>query len=205
MKKSFELEDSFRSLSQIPRSEIQKRKTYNSIVQTGRPDRPIGYIARNWTGSLLTIVMILVCAAYLLTEIESPSQEGLAALNPAELFASSEIVITYLTKSDSPEQFNLHSNLTRKGISIIDDPGWLEIMNRSVNGRNIVKDAPEMERAYDLLLIYEGKKPDKCKVWISKNNVYIKRMKEQNVYKVEESKAAQVVLMIEDMEKQVQF
>jgi hypothetical protein len=205
LKKSFELEDSFRNLSQIPRSEIQKRKTYNSIVQTGRPDRPIGYIARNWTGSLLTIVMILVCAAYLLTEIKSPSQEGLAALNPAELFASSEIVITYLTKSDSPEQFNLHSNLTRKGISIIDDPGWLEIMNITVNGRNNVENAPEMERAYDLLLIYEGKKPDKCKLWISKNNVYIKRMKEQKVYKVEESKAAQMVLMIEDMEKQVQF
>ncbi|MBT2695180.1 hypothetical protein [Bacillus sp. ISL-55] len=205
MKKSFELEDSFRRLSQIPRSEIQKRKTYNTIIQTGRPDRPIGYIARNWTGSLLTIVMILVCAAYLLTEIKSPSREGLAALSPVELFASSEIVITYLTKSDSPEQFNLHSNLTRKGISIIDEPGWLEIMNGTVNGQNIVKDAPEAQRAYDLLLIYDGKKPDKCKLWISKNNVYIKRIKEQKVYKVDESKAALVVAMIEDMEKQVQF
>lgn len=205
MKKSFELEDSFKSLSQIPRSEIQKRKTYNSIVQTGRPDRPIGYIARNWTGSLLTIVMILVCAAYLLTEIKSPSQEGLAALNPAELFPSSEIVITYLTKSDSAEQFNLHSNLTRKGVSIIDEPGWLEIMNRTVNGRNTVKNVPEMENAFDLLLIYEGRKPDQCKLWINEENVYIKRVKEQRVYKVEASKAAKVIAMIEDMEMQVQF
>ena len=205
MKKSFELEDSFRSLSQIPRSEIQKRKTYNTIVKTGRPDRPIGYIARNWTGSLLTIVMILVCAAYLLTEIKSPSQAGLAALNPAELFASSEIVITYLTKSDSAEHFNLHSNLTRKGVAIIDEPNWRGIMNRTVNGRNNVKNAPEMEGAYDLLLIYEGRKPDKCKLWINEENVYIKRVKEQRVYKVEASKAAKVIAMIEDMEKQVQF
>jgi hypothetical protein len=205
LKKSFELEESFRRLSQIPRSEIQKRKTFNTIVQTGRADRPIGYIARNWTGSFLTIVMILVCTAYLLTEIKNPSQEGVAALNPAELFTSSEIVITYLTKSDSPEQFNLHSNLTRKGVSIIDNPGWLEIVNKTVNGRNNVKNPPEMENSFDLLLIYEGRKPDQCKLWINEENVYIKRVKEQRVYKIEASKAAKVIAMIQDMEKQVQF
>ncbi|WP_102261959.1 hypothetical protein [Mesobacillus jeotgali] len=205
MKKSFELEDSFRGLSQIPRSEIQKRKTYKTIIQTVRPDMPIGYIARNWTGRLLTIVMILVCAAFLLTEINSPSQEGVAALNPAELFASSEIVITYLTKSDSPEQFNLHSNLTRKGVSIIDEQGWLEIVNNTVNGRNTVKNAPEMENAFDLLLIYEGRKPDQCKLWVNEENVYIKRVKDQRVYKVEANKADKVIAMIQDMEKQVQF
>ncbi|MBS8263193.1 hypothetical protein DYI25_01930 [Mesobacillus boroniphilus] len=205
MKKSFELEGSFRRLSQIPRSEIQKRKTYNSIIQTGRPERPIRYILRNWTGSLLTFVMILVCAAYLLTVIKSPSHEGLAALNPSEVFAESEIVITYFTKSDSADHFNLHSNLTRKGISIIDEPSWLGIMNKTVNGLNNVKNAPEMEGAYDLLLIYEGRKPDKCKLWVNDNNVYIKRLKEQRVYKVEASKAAKVIAMIEDMEKQVQF
>ena len=68
-----------------------------------------------------------------------------------------------------------------------------------------VKNAPEMEGAYDLLLIYEGRKPDKCKLWINEENVYIKRVKEQRVYKVEASKAAKVIAMIEDMEKQVQF
>jgi hypothetical protein len=205
LKKSFELEDSFRSLSQIPRSEIQKRKTYNTIVQTGRPESPTRYIARNWTGMLLTIAMVLVCSAYLLTEIKTPSQKGLAALNPTEILASSEIVITYLTKSDSAEQFNLHSNLTRKGVSIIDEPGWLEVMNGTVNGRNVVKNAPEMENTYDLLLIYEARKPDQCKLWIIDENVYVKRTKEQKVYKVEANKAAMVITMIEDMEKQVQF
>jgi hypothetical protein len=205
LKKSFELEDSFRRLSQIPRSEIQKRKTYNTIIQTERPDRPIGYISRNWIGSLLTIVMILVCTAYLLTEIKNPSQQGLAAINPAELFTSSEIVITYLTKSDSAEQFNLHSNLTRTGVSIIDEPGWLEIVNQTVNGRNNVKNSPKIENAFDLLLIYEGRKPDQCKLWINGEEVYIKRVKEQRVYKVEAGKAAKVVAMIKDMEKQVQF
>ncbi|WLR53738.1 hypothetical protein LC048_14565 [Mesobacillus subterraneus] len=205
MKKSFEIKDSFRSLSQIPRSEIQKRKTYNSILQTGRPNQSISYIARNWSGRLLTLVMILVCSAYLLTEIKSQSPEGLAAINPAELLAPSEIVITYLTKSIPSEPFNLHSNLTRKGVSIIDDQGWLEIMNRTVNGRNPVKNAGEMENTFDLLLIYEGRKPDKCKLWVNDGNVYIKRVKEQRIYKVEASNTAKVIAMIEDMEKQVQF
>lgn len=205
MKKSFELEESFKSLNQIPRSEIQKRKTYNTILQTGRPERPVHYIARNWTGSLLTLVMILVCSAYLIGEIKSPSQEGAAAVNTAEIFPASEIVITYLTKSDSDDHFNLHSNLTRKGISIIDEPGWLATMNRTINGRNIVRNAPDPEDAFDLLLIYDGRKPDKCKLWISEENVYIKRMKEQGIYQVEANDAAKVIAMIEDMEKQVQF
>ena len=159
----------------------------------------------NWTGSLLTVVMILVCGVYLLTEIQAPARNGLAALHSAEIAAESEVVITYLTKSDSADHFNLHSNLTRKGISIIDEPGWLEIMNTTVNGRTHVKNPPEMEEAYDLLLIYEGKKPDKCKVWISKDHVYIKRMKENKVYKVEDSQSDKVIAMIDDMEKQVQF
>lgn len=205
MKKSFELEDSFKSLNHIPRSEIQKRKTFNSIVRTGRPERRVHYIARNWTGSLLTFVMILVCSAYLLTEIKNPSQEGAAALNTSELFPASEIVITYLTNSDSAEHFNLHANLTRKGISIIDEPSWLSTMNETINGRNSVENAPEMENGYDLLLIYEGRKPDKCKLWINEGNVFIQRMKEQRVYKVEASKAVKVIAMIEDMEKQIQF
>jgi hypothetical protein len=204
LKKSFELEDHFRSLSQIPRSEIQKRKTYNTILQSGRKQMPNKCFA-NWTGSLLTLVMILVCGAYLLTEIQAPARNGLAALHSAEIAAESKVVITYLTKSDSADHFNLHSNLTRKGISIIDEPGWLEIMNATVNGSNNVKNAPEMEGAYDLLLIYEGKKPDKCKVWISKGHVYIKRMKENKVFKVEENQSAKVIAMIDDMEKQVQF
>lgn len=204
MKKSFELEDHFKSLNQIPRSEIQKRKTYNTILQSGRKQRPNQYFA-NWTGNLLTIVMILVCGAYLLTEIQVPVQNGLAALHTPEIAAESEVVITYLTKSDSADHFNLHSNLTRKGISIVDEPGWLKIMNATVNGENNVENAPKMVGAYDLLLIYEGKKPDKCKVWISKDHVYIKRMKENKVYKVEESQSAKVIAMIDDMEKQVQF
>jgi hypothetical protein len=204
LKKSFELEDAFRSLNQIPRSEIQKRKTYNTILQSGRKQMPNQCLA-NWTGSLLTVVMILVCGVYLLTEIQAPARNGLAALHSAEIAAESEVVITYLTKSDSADHFNLHSNLTRKGISIIDEPGWLEIMNTTVNGRTPVKNPPEMEEAYDLLLIYEGKKPDKCKVWISKDHVYIKRMKENKVYKVEDSQSDKVIAMIDDMEKQVQF
>jgi hypothetical protein len=205
LKKSFELEDSFSNLSKIPRSEIQKRKTYNAIIQAGRQERPFQYIARNWTGNLLTFVMILVCSVYLIGEIKSPAQEGLAALEPAEIFAGSEIVITYLTKSDSAEHFNLHSNLTRKGVSIIEEPGWLGILNQTVNGQNQAKNVPEMEGEYDLLLIYDGRKPDKCKLWIKDENVFIKRVKEQRVYKVEKSKAARVINMIEDMEKQVQF
>ena len=204
MKKSFELEDHFRNLSQIPRSEIQKRKTYNTILQSGRKQGSNQCFV-NWTGSILTFVMIVVCGAYLLTEIQAPAQNGLAALHTTEIAAESEVVITYLTKSDSADHFNLHSNLTRKGISIIDEPGWLEIMNATVNERSNVKNAPEMEGAFDLLLIYEGKKPDKCKLWISKDHVYIKRMKENKVYKVEDRQAAKVIAMIHDMEKQVQF
>lgn len=205
MKKSFELEDSFRNLNQIPRSELQKRKTFNTIIQTGRTERSAHFIARNWTGNLLTMVMVLVCAAYLIAEIKSLSPEQTTAHNTSEIISPGEIVITYLTKSDSDNHFNLQSNLTRKGVSIIDEPVWLATMNRTINGRNIVKKAQDPEGTYDILLIYEGRKPDKCKLWISENNVYIKRVREKRVYQVEAHKAAKVIAMIEDMEKQVQF
>jgi hypothetical protein len=205
LRKSFELEDSFRNLNQIPRSEIQKRKTYNTILQNGKPGRQLNYIVKHWTGSFLTFVMVLACAAFLFTEVQTPAYDGQTASNPAQVLATSAPVITYLTKSDSGDLFNLHSNLTRKGVTIIDDPSWMETLNRTLNGQSSVKEVKSLDQAYDILVIYENRKPDKCKLWIDGDKVYIKKIKEQRIYKIEKDKSEKVIAMIRDMEEQVQF
>ncbi|MBT2678305.1 hypothetical protein J7E38_04790 [Bacillus sp. ISL-35] len=205
MRKSFELEDSFRNLNQIPRSEIQKRKTYNNILQTGKPERQLHYIVKTWTGNFLTFVMILACAAFLFTEVQTPAYDGETALKPAQFLAASVPVITYLAKSDSADQFNLNFNLTRKGVTIIDEPSWMETVNKTLSGQSSGKDAASPDEAYDVLVVYENRKPDKCKLWIDGDTVYIKKMKGQLVYKIEKEKSEKVIAMIRDMEKQVQF
>ncbi len=205
MRKSFELEDSFSNLNKIPRSEIQKRKTYNTILQTGKPERQLHSKIKNWTGSFLTFVMILSCAAFLFTEVQTPAQDVQSAFKPAQILAASVPVISYLTKSDSADMFNLHSNLTRKGVTIVDDSFWMETLNKTVNGNSSVEQPPSFDQAYDILLIYENRKPDKCKLWIADDTVYIKRIKEQRVFKIEINNSEKVIAMIRDMEKQVQF
>ncbi len=80
MRKSFELEDGFRHLNKIPRSEIQKRKTYNTIIQTPSTDRHIFSMVKNWTGGFLTLVLILACTAFLFNEIKAPAQDRQTAL-----------------------------------------------------------------------------------------------------------------------------
>ncbi|WP_139378347.1 hypothetical protein [Mesobacillus jeotgali] len=151
------------------------------------------------------MVLILACTAFLFNEIKAPAQDRQTALEPPQVLEASVPVITYLAKSDSAEHFSLHSNLTRKGVSIIDEPNWMESLNRTVNGRNRVEDQPAIEKGYDLLLIYENRKPVKCKLWIHEDNVYMKSLKDKQVFKMEEEKAQMIISMILDMEKQVQF
>lgn len=164
-----------------------------------------GYIVKNWTGGLLTFVMILACVTFLYTEIQTPAKGEQSVFKTAELFTSSSIVITYLARSDSPEQFSLHSNLTRKGVSIIDEAEWLETLNNTVNGQTTVKNAPAIQGAYDLLLIYENRKPDQCKLWVHDGNVYIKKMKERRAYKMKSDQTAKFINRIEEMEELVNF
>ncbi|CAM3765462.1 hypothetical protein [Mesobacillus thioparans] len=205
MRKSFELEDRFSNLNKIPRSEIQKRKTFNTILQNGKPERQLHCIIKNWTGSFLTFVMILSCAAFLFTEVQTPAQDVQSAIKPAQILASSVPVISYLTKSDSADMFKLHSNLTRKGVTIVDDAFWMETLNKTVNGHGSVEQHPSSDQVYDILLIYENRKPDKCKLWIVDDTVFIKRIKGPRVYTIEKDNSEKVIAMIRDMEKQVQF
>jgi hypothetical protein len=205
LRKSFELEDSFWNLNNIPRSEIQKRKTYNTILHTRRPERHAFYMVKNWTSGFLTLVMILACTAFLINEIKTPAQDRQTAVVPTQVLEANVPVITYLAKSDSAEHFNLQANLTRKGVSIIDEAAWMESLNRTVNRQNQVEAGPPIENGYDLLLIYEDQKPVKCKLWIHEESVYMKSLKDNHVFKMEEEKAKKIISMIRDMEKQVQF
>ncbi|RSD28270.1 hypothetical protein [Mesobacillus subterraneus] len=205
MKKSFELEDSFRSLNHIPRSEIQKRKTYNTILQASKNPKRYRYIFSHWTGVFLTFAMILACTAFLLVQVLNPAYGEQTAAKPAELLTASDIVVTYMTKSVSGDIFSLQSNLTRKGVSIIDDPVWMKTMNDAVNSRKAETNAPVMGDSYDLLLFYDNRKPDKCKLWVHNGEVYLKRIKETKVYKIDSGKSVFVTNLIDKIEKQAAF
>ncbi len=203
MKKSFELEDTFRNLNHIPRSEIQKRKTYNAITQTSRPNTDLNVIFTQCTGFFLTLAMVLVSAVFLFTQMQDSVQGQLK--QPEEFLYASEVVVTYVTKSVSDDSFGLESNVTRKGVAIVENPAWMKTVSMAVNSKKTEVNAPAMKDAFDVLLVYNNKKPDKCKLWISKNEVYIQPMKDRSVYKIESSEAGFIIRMIEDMEKQVRF
>ena len=205
MKKSFELEDSFRSLNHIPRSDIQKRKTYNNIVETGRPKKQSQDFFRSWAGSILTITMLLVSAAFLYIQIINPANSQQSSVKPADHFAAGKVVRTYLNKSDSDHYFTLQSNPTRPGVTILDDEIWMGNINEALTGMTAVPKAPSGKNLYDFLIIFEGREPAKCKLWINERELYIKELKGEQVFKVDAGPAGMIIKTVEDIEKRVRF
>lgn len=205
MKKSFELEDSFRSLNHIPRSEIQKRKTYNNILETGRPKKQSPDFFRSWAGTLLTITMLLVSSSFLYIQIINPANSQQSSVKPVDHFAAGKVVRTYLTESDSDHYFTLQSNLTRPGVTILDDEIWMGNINEALTGMTAVPKAPSGKVLYDFLIIFEGREPAECKIWISEREVYIKELRDEQVYKVDPRQAGMIIKTVEDIEKRVQF
>ncbi|MEH7442919.1 hypothetical protein V7201_11495 [Bacillus sp. JJ1122] len=204
MKKSFELEDSFRSLNHIPRSDTQKRKTYNDILDTGRPKKESPHFFRSWTGSILTITMLLISSTFLYMQIITPSISQQSSVKPADHFAAGKVVRTYLNKSD-PHYFTLQTNLTRPGITILDDEVWMGNINEALIRMTAVPNAPTGKNIYDFLIVFEGREPAECKLWVNERQVYIKELKSEQVFKIESGQARMIIKTIEDIEKRVQF
>lgn len=205
MRKSFELEDSFRSLNHLPRSQTQKRKTYNHIMQTSKPKKQFNNLFGNWTGVILTFAMVLICSAFLYTQISNPVHSEQSALKPADQVAADEVVQTYLAKADSEHYFSLNSNLTRKGVVIIEDPAWRKTIKEALKSRAAVAQVPATEKAFDILIVFEGSKSAKYKLSISGDEVFIKQFNDEKNYRIATNQASLIINAIKDMEKQVHF
>lgn len=205
MKKSFELEDSFTSLNHIPRSQIQKRKTYNHILRSAEPKRQFRLLFGNWAGIFLTIIMLLVGSGFLYTQIVNPALSKQASNKPADHFAAGKVVMTYLTKSDSEYYFNLKTNVTRPGITILDEEAWMKNINEALNGMAAEEQAPSGEALYDFLVIFEGREPAEFKLWVNENYVYLKHFENGKVYKIDSGQAKLIINTIHNIEEQVYF
>lgn len=204
MKKSFELEDSFRSLNHIPRSDTQKRKTYNNILDTGRPKKESQEFFRSWAGSILTITMLLISSTFMYMQIISPANSQQSSVKPADHFAGGKVVRTYLNKSD-PHYFTLKTNLTRPGITILDDKNWMGNINEALTRMTAVANAPTGKIIYDFLIVFEGREPAECKLWINEGEVYIKELNSEQVFKIDTGQAGMMIKTMEDIEKRVRF
>jgi hypothetical protein len=205
LKKSFELEDSFKSLNHIPRSQIQKRKTFNNIVQNGRPKKQFHEFLMNWTSVLLTVTMLMITTGFLYTQIINPIAIQQSAVKPADQFTGGTVVRTYLTKSSSAHYFTLQNNLTRPGITILDNKIWMATINDALIGMAAVTNPPTGKTIYDFLVLFEGREPAECKLWINESEVYIKQLNNGQVYKVDSKDADMIIKKVEDIEKRVLF
>ena len=201
MKKSSELEGSFRNLNQIPRSQIQKRKTFENILEA-RSRKPFLGINSNWAGLLLTISMLLIVSAFLYNQVITPAISGQAFMVADERIGQGEIVRTYLTKSDSDHYFDLQSNLTRKSVVMHDKGAWMNTISVALNGMKRTEQVPSGKALYDLLVIFDGREAFKCKLWITENEIYIKKMKEKHYYKLDSHTASRIINTLEEITKQ---
>jgi hypothetical protein len=205
LKKSFELEDSFRSLNHIPRSDFQKRNTFNNILDNGRTKKKSQEFFRSWAGSILTITMLLISSSFLYSQIINPANSQQSSVKPGDYFAAGKVVRTYLKKSDSDHYFTLQTNLTRPGITIMDDEIWMGTINEALNRMTAEPNAPTGKNIYDFLIVFEGREPAECKLWIYEREVYIKQLKSEQVFKIETGQAGMIIKTVEDIEKRVRF
>ncbi|HAQ07827.1 MAG TPA: hypothetical protein DCR24_10000 [Bacillus bacterium] len=201
MKKSYELEDSFKNLNHIPRSQIQKRKTYENIVEA-RSHKAFQGINGNWAGFLLTISMVLIVSGFLYNQIFTPAISDQAIMSTDERIGQDDVIRTYLTKSDSDHYFELQSNLTRKGIVMQEGETWKVTVSKALNGMKLSDQVPLGKASYDLLVILDGRNAVKCKLWVIDNEVYLKKIKEEQYYKLDTLTASHITKTIEEITKQ---
>ncbi|WP_210366248.1 hypothetical protein [Bacillus sp. REN3] len=195
MKKSFELEEGFRSLNHIPRSQVQKRKTFENIMNS-RPEKQYSRIFGNLAGIFLAISLFSSFSSLLYIQITAPADEGHSDM---AIFGNGtgKAVKTYFTKSYSNEYFSLHSNLKRKGIFIKENEAWLETIDSALAGMVPVHSTPSGYAGYDLLVILDGRDAIKCKIWLTEKEVYLKKLKEDNYYKIEGKDAESIIKIME--------
>lgn len=204
MKKSFELEKSFKSLNHIPRSQAQKQKTYQNILMNGSYKsncRENG----GWTGMLLTVAMFLLVSAFLYHEIKAPEKIQQAAVKAVDHVAPSEVIGTYMARSDSDHYFSLQSNITRKGVLMQEEKVWRDTIRKALSGMERVPYAQDGQASYDLLIIFNAREAAKYKLWISGEELYLKDVKANQFYKVGAEQAVQIIETIARLEKQVLF
>jgi hypothetical protein len=206
LKKSFELEDSFRSLDRIPRSQTQKRKTYNYIIQHSKAPSSYRSLFRNWTGLLMTFAMLIVCSGFLYIQIVSPANSQHSSIKPADYFAAGEVVRTYIGRANSEHYFSLKtSDLTMPGILSTDDKEWLNTINKALIGMEATTQNPPGKPAYDLLVIYDGREPAELKLWITGNEIYMKQIDSEEVFKIQAVQSQKIIETLSYIQRQVQF
>jgi hypothetical protein len=206
LKKSFELEDTFRSLNHIPRSQFSKRKTYHAIIQQNKPPSPYRALAHNWSGLLLTFAMLIFCISFLYTQIVSPAGSHQSSVKPADSITAGDVIMTYVSRSDSDHYFSLKtSNLTMPGILGFKDQEWMETLNKALIGMEETSVKLSGKAAFDLLVIFEGREPAKLKLWVSGNDLYVKQFNSSIIFKIKSVQAQKMINTLSYLQKQVQF
>lgn len=206
MKRSFELEDSFRSLNHIPRSQTQKKKTFNLIIQQGKPSPSYRTIFSNWAGLILTLSMLIVCTGFLYIQIATPLNSQHSSIKTADHFAAGEVERTYLGRASSDYYFSLKtSNLTMPGILSMDDKQWLKTINKALVNMEQTDVKPAGNAAYDLLVISDGREPAQLKLWFIDDNIFIKQFNSEEIYKLPALQAQEIKDTLIGIQQQVQF
>jgi len=55
------------------------------------------------------------------------------------------------------------------------------------------------------LIVFEGREPAECKLWLQDREVYIKVLNGEQIFKVNAAQAGMIIKTVEDIEKRVQF
>jgi len=149
--------------------------------------------------------MLLISSTFLYIQIINPANSQQSSVKPADHFAAGKVVRTYLKKSDSEYYFTLQTNLTRPGITIMDDDIWMGNINQALTRMTAVPNAPTGKNIYDFLIVFEGREPAECKLWINERELYIKELKGEHVFKIDPGQAGMIIKTVEDIEKRVRF
>lgn len=192
MKKSYDLEDRFRSLNQIPRSEMQKRKTLETILNSNR-QKPFSSFFHNLSGVLLTIALSSGFAFILYEEILIPTMNESSSRSANQAAEDGKVESTYLTRSYSNEYYSLHSNLERKGIIFKKNNAWLKAVESSLRSMVPAETLPSGQADYDLLVVVDNREAIKCKVWLEDNDLYVKKINSGDYFQLTGKEASNII------------
>lgn len=184
MKKSYNSFQEFKELSTIPRSEDQKEKSYQMILNKAKKNSGNNKWVPRTVSTFITIAACFIIALLTLSEdLINESTPRLASIEDKKILQS------VVSVSHSEKQFLPKDYPYVIGAAISRDVIWSKAIRNILEKSIPTKEAPITQAKYDLLINVEDSEPIKLKIWVENDSIFFKEVNKNQFYIIPTSNA----------------
>lgn len=184
MKKSYNSFQEFKELSTIPRSDDQKEKSYQMILNKAKKNSGNNKWVPRTVSTFITIAACFIIALLTLSEdLFNESTPRLASIEDKKILQS------VVSVSHSEKQFLPKDYPYVTGAAISRDVIWSKAIRNILEKSIPTKKSPITQAKYDLLINVENSEPIKLKIWVENDSIFFKEVNKNQFYIIPTSNA----------------